>query len=271
MACRLTIQLERPGEGEAPVPAVRFLRSDASFRVGDAPDCDFQTGDAPIGNLAFILHPGPDPTSRQLECGPDAAGKLRLNGSPVAGSAHVEIGDEIRLGPWTFRLTAPRRAAARRKKTDGLARLAQLSLALILAGEFLIALWLPYRIRKSNLWSRQILAQKTTMHLDQLRKIAGKIHPADPLEIAARNLVAGELNRLAEFLRTAQDRLGPRHWRRIEKDLDGYEKVLNQIQTHRLAPSLPSLRIDRAVQAILAQKPSPPPHAAPGNSPAKTR
>jgi len=172
--------------------------------------------------------------------------------SPAGGASPATGADPAGAEP-------PRESAAGRvKKRRRLALFSQILLGLIIVAELVAALWLPLHLRDVRLWHFELARHQTTMHLDRLRTNLWRFHADSPEENQLKTLLLAELNRMARYLRTAQEFLDAAQWRRFQDDLDRLDAVATRLFEHGAAPPLPEIDVEAAVRAALNRRGAPP-------------
>lgn len=256
LVIRNTIEAEGNVFGAADV---RLLNNQAT--VGTTTDCDVRIDDEELAADALLFRVEFDDhgISRLLKTGPET---VYVNNEPVTGpTANLVSGDEIRVGHWTFRFQKVRQRVGIAHRTNLMALVAKILIAVIILGEILLAVWLPKRLKYENMVAIQILEEQCVMRLDQLRHTIDRMEtPIDPtpeenLRAAAVRIVDEELDAMALHIRKHRETIPAENWSMIRDELDRLQSLLIRIDTGRVFHPVPKLRLDDDVQYVLDTPP----------------
>jgi len=234
---------ELSGDGEALYFDQRLVR------VGSGAGCECRIPDSELEDVHFLIVSESEGTHHALCPGSDS--ELFLNRTAVTAECELRSGDEVRVGHWVFRFVRVYAHVRQARRSDALALVAKILVGAILFSEIGVVAWLPRWLRSSRLWSGEVSMQRTTYLLDGLRVQNSTSDSGGELEKSARDVIQGELDALARFIRRNDESLSRAQWEQISADLRSYQRTMKRLEDGTAFKPVPSVDVDGAVRAAL--------------------
>lgn len=252
MAYQLHIRqnLESAGDHFGPGRVCRFDLP--QVRIGSSDACECRIEDSSFAPCHVVLRRLAGARER-VAARPQEGAATFLNGQPLTSPTPLRSGDELRVGHWTLRFQRLHERVGLSLPFSLMSTLAKVAVALVLAAELLVVLWLPRRVAQSSIWGDEIARHRVTDLLDALRRRNRDSHDAADFERALRREIDRELLARSTYLAQYGDRLSAQHQRQIYAELCAFERILAALAQGTLPAALPEVDVDSGVQALLGQ------------------
>ena len=170
--------------------------------------------------------------------------KVKINDLIIEdGETTLRNGDLIQIENYQLRFNIQFDRASHSRKIGLISYLSTALILSILIAELSILVILPKKIENLQIWSLEVVKQRTLELLDNLRYRCS--HPdqvrTDPFYIETVKLLANELDKMATYLRRYEAELQTKQITELYRDISSFEQILNHLEDGSLYPQRVSL------------------------------